>query len=508
MTDTPLEGKHILFLAAQTPFPPDGGGAIRNLAFLTYLTNAGADVTLLCFGRSRALDDLAMAHLDSLCQAITIVPQPPARSTRARLGDLLRGKADMSKRLYSPLFIAKLHEFLRTQTWDAIHLQGLEIAAPYMWHVSLTKATLDLLSKNAPAPKQNQPVTPKKSRPYRLIENVTVTYVQPETPPPLVILDEFNAEYLLQRRAAATDFAEVRAAPKTALKKLPRAFYSWLQSRRLVKVEKSCMWQATKVIVTSPADRAALTAIFRKELNAPAPVLLSIEQMRNKTGLRALLMILRGLRNSFIASIQKTIPDKIHLIQNGVDGDYFAPQPDVAEVGGRLIFTGTLDYRPNIDAVTWFVQAILPQIRAARPDAEFWIVGRKPTDAVLALAGAPGVVIIADVPDVRPLIAGAAVYVVPMRMGGGVRFKALEALAMGKAVVSTRFGVDGLDLTAGRDVIIEDEAAAFARAVLRLLDDTAQRAELGATGRDSILRGYDWRNLTPRLLDLYGVDRP
>ena len=225
--------------------------------------------------------------------------------------------------------------------------------------------------------------------------------------------------------------------------------------------------------------------------------------MDKNSTIRNLLTFRRDTKRWALRYIKTHIPKNIFLIPNGVDGEYFAPQPEVPEIAGRIIFTGTMDYRPNVDAVTWFVEAILPLVRAVRPDAEFWIVGRKPTDAVVALAQQPGVVVKADVPDVRPLMAEAAVYVVPMRIGGGVRFKALEALAMAKSVVSTPLGVDGLDLTAGRDLLVEKDAARFAQAVVQLLNDPPRRTTLGVAGHDWISQNFDWRSLTPHLLDLY-----
>jgi glycosyltransferase involved in cell wall biosynthesis len=156
-----------------------------------------------------------------------------------------------------------------------------------------------------------------------------------------------------------------------------------------------------------------------------------------------------------------------------------------------------------VDAALWFVREVLPLIRAQQPAAHLLLVGRSPSPAVRALHDGAAVRVLPDVPDVRPFIAGAAAYVVPMRIGGGVRLKLLEALAMQAAVVSTRMGAEGLpDLRGDEHLLLADTPRAFAAAVLRLLDDAALRQRLGAAGR-ALAQRYDWRAIVPRLEQVY-----
>jgi glycosyltransferase involved in cell wall biosynthesis len=194
----------------------------------------------------------------------------------------------------------------------------------------------------------------------------------------------------------------------------------------------------------------------------------------------------------------------VAIVPNGVDTDVFAPGA-VAEATqpGCIVFTGTLDYRPNVDAALWFVREVLPLIRAQQPAAHLLLVGRSPSPAVRALHDGAAVRVLPDVPDVRPFIAGAATYVVPMRIGGGVRLKLLEALAMQAAVVSTQMGAEGMpDLRGDEHLLLADTPRAFAAAVLRLLDDAALRQRLGAAGR-TLAQRYDWRAIVPRLEQVY-----
>jgi glycosyltransferase involved in cell wall biosynthesis len=151
-----------------------------------------------------------------------------------------------------------------------------------------------------------------------------------------------------------------------------------------------------------------------------------------------------------------------------------------------------MDWFPNEDGIAHFVEAILPRVRARVPEVTVTVVGRKPSARVRRLAAVPGVRITGTVDDVRPYVAGAAVCVVPLRVGGGTRLKIFEALAMGKAVVSTSVGAEGLPMTPGRHFVQADEEAAFADAVIALLQDPGRRRALGDAGRRLVEERYSW----------------
>lgn len=192
----------------------------------------------------------------------------------------------------------------------------------------------------------------------------------------------------------------------------------------------------------------------------------------------------------------------VSVVPNGVDTGYFVPG-GAADDGANLVFTGSMGHPPNEDGVLYFGSQIYPLIKARRPEVRFCVVGRSPSERVLSLNGCDGITVTGEVPDVRPYLQRAAVVVVPLRFGGGTRLKILEALAMGKAVVSTRLGAAGLGVEDSRDLLLADEPEGFADAVVGLLGDPQRRAQLGQRGRDLVETRYEWRPLAGRMDAVY-----
>ncbi len=180
-----------------------------------------------------------------------------------------------------------------------------------------------------------------------------------------------------------------------------------------------------------------------------------------------------------------------HVVQTGVETDYFTPVAAVPE-RTHMVFTGSMDWLPNEDGMTWFCREILPKIREAEPAASLSIIGRAPTPAVRRLGDLAGVEVTGRVDDVRPHIARGAVYIVPLRIGGGTRLKIFEAMAMAKAVVSTTIGAEGLPVVDGRHLDLADDPARFAQAVVRLMRDESARRALEAAARALVVEKYDW----------------
>jgi len=162
------------------------------------------------------------------------------------------------------------------------------------------------------------------------------------------------------------------------------------------------------------------------------------------------------------------------------------------------VFSGAMDYWPNIDAVTWFATELLPQIRRDVPDARFWIVGMNPAPAVQALAG-EGITVTGTVPDVRPYIAHADVVVAPLRIARGIQNKVLEAMAMARPVVVSAEAAVGLSARKGEDCEIAQNGEETVRLVTRLLQDPDVGCVMGAAARRCVVENYSWQAHLARL---------
>jgi len=182
-------------------------------------------------------------------------------------------------------------------------------------------------------------------------------------------------------------------------------------------------------------------------------------------------------------------------VPTGVDVRYFTPSA-TPPVRGRLVFSGAMDWYPNEDAILHFLDAILPRVRRVRPDVTLTVVGRNPSAKLREAATRSDVSVTGTVDDVRPHVAEGEVYVVPLRVGGGTRLKIFEALAMGKAVVSTGVGAEGLAVDAGRHLVVADGVEAFADAIVTLLGDPDRRVALGREGRRLVEARYSWAPVT------------
>lgn len=394
---------NLLFLTSQFPYPPRQGGALRSWGLISTLARRH-EVSLLAFGDP---SEAAGTPVQDLLRTVEVVPEPPPRPLSRRLRDLLlTSRPDMALRLESPAYRRRLEDMLARHRFDLVLIEGIEMA-PF----------LDVVEKARPRPR--------------------------------VLFDDFNCEYLLQKRAFLTD---VRYPWRWH-----GALYSLIQWRRLRRYEADLCRRADFVVAVSEADAEALRAL--------------------------------------VPGLSPTV------VPNGVDVSAYDPRtPPAPGMGAHaLVFTGKMDFRPNVDAVLWFAGEVLPLVRREVPDAHFWVVGQRPHPRLASLRGNPAVTLTGYVEDTRPYIAGAAVYVAPMRIGGGTRLKLLEAMAMERAIVATRLGAEGYEVRDGEELLLADDAASFARAVVALLRDPARRAALGRAARRFVESRYDWRVLAPRI---------
>lgn len=274
--------------------------------------------------------------------------------------------------------------------------------------------------------------------------------VQQAQPRARLIFDTFNAEYALQQNIYRID----RRNPRRWL----AALYSWIQVGRIKRFERQMCRMADAVIAVSQED-ARLLQQFRQDR-------------------------------------------RIHVIPNGIWVDRYSAS-DTIPHDKTLVFTGKMDYRPNVDAMLWFTEAIWPHIKAAVPEVKLYIVGQQPHARLDHLREQPNIIITGWVDSVLPYLQLASVYIAPLRMGSGTRLKLLEAMASGCAIVATTTASAGLRAEMQAAMRIADDPTTIAQAILELLSDPEQRQQLRTTAFQNVRQYYDWSVLIPRLLNVY-----
>lgn len=263
---------------------------------------------------------------------------------------------------------------------------------------------------------------------------------------PRLCLDEHNLEYDVLRRTADADVGTLRRAYSAfAWRKL------WLEERRAWRRFDGC-------VVTSVRDEALLRE------DAP----------------RA----------------------RIAVVPNGVDVDAFAPTPSEKVEPNTVLFLGAINYYPNTDGLLFFLREAWPALKAARPGVKLKIVGPKPPPSISQWPD-PSVEVVGYVDDVRPHIARAGAMIVPLRIGGGTRLKVLEAMAFGKAIISTTLGAEGIDVTHDKEILLADDGAGLAAQTARALGDEALTRRLGIAARELALARYSWRFCADRISSFY-----
>jgi len=184
--------------------------------------------------------------------------------------------------------------------------------------------------------------------------------------------------------------------------------------------------------------------------------------------------------------------EKLIGLPNGVDMEYFTPADRPAGAGAALVFTGTMDYRPNVEGVCWFVREAWGGLKRQEPDLTLAIVGRNPAPAVRRLGGHEGVTVTGAVPDVRPYLAAATAAVVPLQIARGLQNKVLEAMAMGRAVVATPAALEGIEADREKEVLAADTPEEWTRQILLVLRDNDRRRELERAARKCVEDKYSW----------------
>ncbi len=196
------------------------------------------------------------------------------------------------------------------------------------------------------------------------------------------------------------------------------------------------------------------------------------------------------------------VSKKVDFWENGVDTEYYNPDiecVDKAAIASDMVFVGAMDYQPNIDAVVWFSQEVLPYIQENLPDATFTIVGSKPTTLVRQLEKQDGIHVTGRVSDVRPWLKSAKIVVAPLRVARGIQNKVLEAMAMSKSVIATTDAATGISAEPKKEIMIVDNPDAMANTILNFLQQPEKRSAMGSAARNCVLKNYSWSSKLQRL---------
>lgn len=394
----------ILFVAPYLPSPARFGGQRRMEGLVRGLAR-DHEVSFVSFNSSDAYTEESVVATEAYCKSVKTLPDLDPRTVGEKRKLQLRSL--VSRRSFESLQVARRKDFQR--------LIDQQLAADDFDVVQVEFANMA----------QYRFRSPRKQ--------------------PVLILDEHNIEYDLQKRTAGSADGALRLV------------YNSLNWRKLGFEERGAWKRFDGVVLTSDRDRDVL-----RQSNTSVPT--------------------------------KVIP-------NGVDVDQFRPSEQATDTD-HLLFFGANNYFPNHDALLYFIDEVLPKIVEKRPNAKLSIVGPGVQPAVQAKAS-KHVEIVGFVDDLMPHLERASVIVVPLRIGGGTRLKIVEAMAKSKAIVSTRIGAEGIDVTHGKDVLLADDAQGLANEVVRVLEDPALARRLGEKARELAVQSYAWAAIVRRLEDFY-----
>lgn len=388
----------ILMLTPQPPYPPHQGTSLRNWHVLRALAEHH-EVTLLTFQEIGKPVDIE--KLNAVAEKVISV-QSPERTKSLRFKQLIStGEPDMALRLNSDTFAISLTELLLAKSFDAVQIEGIELAR-------------------------------------------YIALIRSHHPTIRIVLDCHNAETELQRRAFETDLYHPA--------RWPAAIYSLIQAGRLRDFEKQVCLSADRIITVSESDRSHLIRLLAPERR------------------------------------------EVEIIPNTIDiAEYAWSEPPKTEFHFDLLFTGKMDYRPNVDGVLWFADEVWPLIRNEVPDITWGIVGQNPHPRLNRLCKQAGITITGWVESIHPYLAGATIFITPLRIGSGTRLKIIEAMSARKPIVSTRVGAEGFPVENDREVVIADTPVDMAREIIALIRDDKRQERLGAAAYQLAQR-YDWRS--------------
>ncbi|MFV2044119.1 MAG: glycosyltransferase [Anaerolineales bacterium] len=438
---------HILFLTQIVPYPPDAGPKIKTWQVLRYLAEIGHQISLATFVRPEERDHLPA--LEKYCSGIY-----PIAIQRSRLADIgywlksqFTGRPFLVERDKVPAMSQLVRDLMSENSIDVIHADQITMAQYAMPLMEMDQAVdwkRIVRSKNG-----------NSSDPYR-----TGSSIRPGT-----VFDAHNAVWMIVRRVAETAPVPLRPIIR-------------LEANRLRRYEGKIVRAFDHTITVSESDKQAMLEALHVYDQSADPQNLSPMNRRKP---------------------------QISVVPIAVDSS--AEEMDWPSNGSsNILAIGTLHYPPNADGVRWFANEVLPFVWQDIPDATLTIVGKNPPRDIQRMERHAGgsIHVTGYVDDLDPYLEKAALMVVPVRAGGGMRVRILEGLARGIPMVTTTVGLEGIEAIPEREILVADEPAEFARSVVRLIRDEQLRNSLARRGQTLIERKYDRRIALEPLLQIYG----
>ena len=388
------------------------------------------------------------------------IPYPTASGAAIRNYGIIRGLTDAGHTVTLLTFVESTVDKDNNPLYDicdAVYTIPLPTRTKQERIISLlTTRKADIELRLASEAFEQQLITLLKNEAFDVVQfsgielGSYLSVVQAQGTSAKIIYDALNAEADLQHVIYTID--------RQSIKRLPIAIYSYLQAQRIKRFEEWLCKSVDAVIAVSDEDKAILVQY-------------------------------RGAA--------------IFVMSNGIFVDEYTPPSESNRHTNQLVYTGKMDYRPNVDAIEWFASSILPHIQNQLPDTELTIVGRNPHPRIQPYAEQGQITVTGWVDSVQPYLHEATVFIVPLRMGSGTRLKILEAMASGCAIVSTSIGAAGINAEVKAAMQIADNEDDFVQSVVSLLRDGKIRQQLGQAAITKVQQYYDWSALIPQLLAAY-----
>lgn len=444
---------NILYLVHRLPYPPDKGDKVRSYHLLAHLARRHR-VFLGAFIDDPA-DEVYLDTVRGLCADLHVARLDPRVARIKSLRGLLTGEALTLPYYRDAGLQAWVERTIGEQGIDAAVIFSSAMAQYVLGPKAEGSDTRNNSGLTAVDCKLNKVERTGSPRPYGPRDDVIARWRSRRGNPADAAAHSAHVG-AVDAISLLVDFVDVDSAKWTQYAPVHRWPMSWLYRRegeRLLGFERVVAAAATKSFFVTENE----TALFR--------------------------------------SLAPECTGTVEAIENGVDSAHFSPDQALPspypQAGPAVVFTGAMDYWPNVDAVTWFAAEVLPTLREKRPGLTFYIVGRSPTPAVQALAG-EGVVVTGTVPDVRPYLQYAPVVVAPLRVARGIQNKILEAMAMARPVVASTACAGAIEAVRGEELLTAETAADFAQAVDALLADPARADAIGQAARRRVVVRYSW----------------